>query len=116
MVAIIDFCEEEAMADLDFGENNLASGCQVDWKEKDLEAIVKHMLQHQEHPGYSCRTETSEKRAVFTFAKSLLFGNMASNLSILIQAFFYLEISPDQFFPNPHHFCSQEENLVSVHI
>ena len=85
---------------------------------KDLEAmaIVNHMLQHQEHPGDLYRNETSEKRAVFAFAKisSLWkdgFQVQHSNSSVLQSRTFSRSL-----FSNPHHFHSWEENLVSVRI
>lgn len=61
---------------------------------KDSKAIaINDMLQHQEHPGYLCRTEIGEKKAVFAFAKNLIFGKMASKLCILIQVFFIRNLS-----------------------
>lgn len=46
-------------------------------------------------------SETREKRAGLAFAKSLLFGRMASKLGILIQVFFKQETSPGQSCPAP---------------
>lgn len=84
------------------GEKYTTSGCQAEWMERLVRGQYHcyQMLQHQEHPGYLCRTL---KRAVLAFTKSLLFGRMASKHSILIQILFNQETSPDQSFPSHYY-------------